>query len=372
MEVTKEDIQEQLVERLQEEKRQEALRRKERNEAHLFMSINAYTEDSIMTYKGADLVSIERTPCFNFKVSKSGTYREALATIAEQMKYPVEAIRLWPFLQRNNHSYRPTRVSNESEVCANFLDAVNCAVFVETAPAKVPIPPLPVSEKDGELEEVFSFCLLIFIFTSQVHVLIFFKYYDIKNVFLTYCGCGHFERRAKVSDLYPIMCEKAGLPPGTPLRVFEEEYQSCIHPMTNAGEMPLEEAVNELMDGDIIAFERADVVGPAGGGPASLTEYFADMLHRVEVLFCDKNNPSDPGFLLELSLKMTYNQIAGAVAMRLGTDPSLLQFFKNQSSYREGPGGPLRCNFEGTLKDILLYFKPRQPKKIYFQHVSVL
>lgn len=172
-----------------------------------------------------------------------------------------------------------------------------------------------------------------------------------------------------MSDLYPIMCEKAGLPPGTPLRVFEEEYQSCIHPMTNAAELPLEEAVNELMDGDIIVFERADVVPPPGGH-ASLTDYFADMLHRVEVLFCDKNNPSDPGFLLELSLKMTYNQIAAAVAMRLGTDPSLLQFFKNQSSYREGPGGPLRCNFDGTLKDILLYFKPRQPKKIYFQHVS--
>lgn len=40
------------------------------------------------------------------------------------------------------------------------------------------------------------------------------------------------------------------------------------------------------------------------------------------------------------------------------------------SSYREGPGCALRCNFDGSLKDILFYCKPRQPKKIYFQHVS--
>lgn len=203
---------------------------------------------------------------------------------------------------------------------------------------------------------------------SPVHVLIFFKYYDIKNSFLTYCGLAHVERRTKLVDLLELMWAKAGLAVGTPLKIYEEEYHSCIHPMINF-ELALEDAVNELMDGDIIAFERNDVIPPQDG-PSGLLEYFQDLLHRVEVLFCDKNVPNDPGFLLELSMKMTYNQIAAAVAMRLGTDPMKLQFFKNQSSYREGPGGALRCSYEGTLKDILLYFKPRQPKKIFFQHVS--
>lgn len=43
----KEDIPEQLMERLQEEKQVEAQRRKERNEAHLYMQVSA---SSVLVY----------------------------------------------------------------------------------------------------------------------------------------------------------------------------------------------------------------------------------------------------------------------------------------------------------------------------------
>lgn len=57
---------------------------------------------------------------------------------------------------------------------------------------------------------------------------------------------------------------------------------------------------------------------------------FRDLFHRVEVTFCDKTIPNDPGFTMELSQRMTYDQMAKAVAQRVGTDPYLLQFFKCQ------------------------------------------
>lgn len=160
------------------------------------------------------------------------------------------------------------------------------------------------------------------------HVLLFFKYYDPKSNFLTYCGLGHFPRSMLFVELLPVMCEKAGLPKSTPLSVFEEEYSNILNKITSFNQ-PLSVAINELMDGDIIVFQRNDLK-PCEGEYPSLKEYFSDLLHRVEVLFCDKNNPNDPGFVLELSLKMNYTQIANAVAMRLGTDPYLIQFFKNQ------------------------------------------
>ena len=200
-------------------------------------------------------------------------------------------------------------------------------------------------------------------------MLIFFKYYDIENSFLTYCGLAHVERQAKVIDLLELMWEKAGLPMGTPLSVYEEEYPNSVHPLIFDFETTLEMAIDELMDGDIIAFERIDVIPPSDG-PSGLLEYYQNLLHCVEVLFCDKNVPNDPGFSLELSMKMTYNQIATAVAMHLGADPFKLQFFKNQSSYCDRPGGPLRSSYDGTLKDILLYFRSSKVMKIYFQHVS--
>lgn len=372
--MSKDDIQEQLVERLTEEKRQEALRRKERNEAHLFISISAYTEDNIMVHKGIDLINQERTPCFTFKVNKNGTYKDAIETIAEHMKYPVSGIRLWPFITRNNHSFRPTRVVNETDFCTGIMDSMNnSCVFVETIPPQYPHKELPVSEKDGKTADRFNFRLVLifnyFLFVCLlVHVLVFLKYYDPKNNFLTYCGYCHFPRDIVFADILPILCEKAGLPRATPLVIYEEEYLNCINPIRNYNQ-PLHSAVNELMDGDILVFERQQ---SEDEHYPNLKDYFADLLHRVEVQFCDKNNPNDPGFLLELSFKMNYNQIANAVAMRLGTDPTMLQFFKNQSSYREGPGCALRCTYDGTLKDILMYFKPRQPKKIYYQHVSSL
>ena len=50
----------------------------------------------------------------------------------------------------------------------------------------------------------------------------------------------------------------------------------------------------------------------------------------MEVTFCDKTVPSDPGIVIELSQRMNYDQMARAVALRLGTDPYMLQFFKAQ------------------------------------------
>ena len=40
------------------------------------------------------------------------------------------------------------------------------------------------------------------------------------------------------------------------------------------------------------------------------------------------------------------------------------------SRYRDGPGYPVKCTYEGSLKDLLIYTKPRQPKKIFYQLVG--
>ena len=40
-------------------------------------------------------------------------------------------------------------------------------------------------------------------------------------------------------------------------------------------------------------------------------------------------------------------------------------------SHRDAPGTALRCTYEGTLKDMLVCLKPRQPKRIYYQQLSI-
>lgn len=56
---------------------------------------------------------------------------------------------------------------------------------------------------------------------------------------------------------------------------------------------------------------------------------FRELHYQVEIVFCDKNDPLDNGFVLNLSLKNNYNTIATAVAAHLDTDPYMLQFFRN-------------------------------------------
>ena len=59
--------------------------------------------------------------------------------------------------------------------------------------------------------------------------------------------------------------------------------------------------------------------------------YFRDLYYRIEVTFCDKTQPNDTGFTLDLSQKMNYDQVAKNVGQHLGIDPYLLQFFKCQT-----------------------------------------
>lgn len=59
-------------------------------------------------------------------------------------------------------------------------------------------------------------------------------------------------------------------------------------------------------------------------------DYFRDLLYRVEVLFIDKVLPNDVGFTLELSQRMSYDQMAAAVGQKIGCDPYQIQFFKCQ------------------------------------------
>lgn len=59
-------------------------------------------------------------------------------------------------------------------------------------------------------------------------------------------------------------------------------------------------------------------------------DYFRDLLYRVEVTFVDKTVPTDAGFVLELSQRMTYDQMSVAVGQKINCAPNRIQFFKCQ------------------------------------------
>ena len=68
--------------------------------------------------------------------------------------------------------------------------------------------------------------------------------------------------------------------------------------------------------------------------------------------------------------KFSFILLPKSPSKHLEMDPTYLQFFKTQS-YREAPGHALRCTFDGTLKDLLVYFRPKTPKKMFYQKLAI-
>ncbi|CAI9547745.1 unnamed protein product, partial [Staurois parvus] len=351
--VTDHDIPQQLVERLQEEKRIEAQKRKERQEAHLYMQVQIVTEDQFCGHQGNDMYDEEKVKYTVFKVLKNSTLAEFVQNLSQTMGFPQDQIRLWPMQARSNGTKRPAMLDYEADCSKTMIELSDnenpWTIFLETVDPEMAASgaTLPKFDKDHD-------------------VMLFLKMYDPKSRSLNYCGHIYTPISCKIRDLLPVMCERAGFPQGTNLILYEEVKPNLTERIQDY-DVSLDKALDELMDGDIIVFQKDDPENESSE-LATAKEYFRDLYHRVDVIFCDKTIPNDPGFVVTLSNRMNYSHVAKTVAQRLNTDPMLLQFFKSQG-YRDGPGNPLRHNYEGTLRDLLQFFKPRQPKKLYYQQV---
>lgn len=351
--VTESDIPQELVERLQEEKRLEQIRRKERSEAHLYMTVQVVLEDSFDGHQGNDLFDQERAHFRVFRVKKLLTLQEFMELLSDTLKYPVEQMRPWPFSPRTNLTFRPTMLDIEGDLNRPLQEIAEgnnpWNVFLEVLSPDSGATALPPFDRDCD-------------------VLLFFKMYDPKAKKIYYCGHHYMPVASKVCELVPILNERAGFPPDTELILFEEIKPNLVEQIENQNDA-LEKVLEELMDGDIIVFQKDEKEEDLYDLP-TCKDYFRDLYHRMEITFCDKTIPNDLGFTMELSARMNYNQMAQAVALRVGTDACRLQFFKPHS-YKNAPGNALRCSYDGTLKDLLPHSNPKAPKKIYYQILSI-
>ncbi|ELK30388.1 Ubiquitin carboxyl-terminal hydrolase 7 [Myotis davidii] len=300
--VTDHDIPQQLVERLQEEKRIEAQKRKERQEAHLYMQVQIVAEDQFCGHQGNDMYDEEKVKYTVFKVLKNSSLAEFVQNLSQTMA-------------RSNGTKRPAMLDNEADGNKTMIELSDnenpWTIFLETVDPELAATgaTLPKFDKDHD-------------------VMLFLKMYDPKTRSLNYCGHIYTPISCKIRDLLPVMCDRAGFIQDTSLILYEEVKPNLTERIQDY-DVSLDKALDELMDGDIIVFQKDDPENDNSELPTA-KEYFRDLYHRVDVIFCDKTIPNDPGFVVTLSNRMNYFQVAKTVAQRLNTDPMLLQFFKSQ------------------------------------------
>lgn len=101
--------------------------------------------------------------------------------------------------------------------------------------------------------------------------------YDPKQKKIHYCGHTYMPVTSRVSDLIPILNERAGFPPDTELVLYEEIRPNMIEKINNYSEH-LEKVLEELMDGDIIVFEKEE--REELSNLPTCVDYFKDLFYR--------------------------------------------------------------------------------------------
>ncbi|XP_065658399.1 ubiquitin carboxyl-terminal hydrolase 7 isoform X4 [Hydra vulgaris] len=349
-----------LASKFSEEKRLEVQRRKERSEAHLYMDVHIITEDAFYKWSGNDLFDLDNNKTVNFKIQKKEKLCDATKIIAEAFGYTASQCRLWPIQKRANSTTRPAMVELRNEDKRRFETPDDIELFYANDQDPTMLAFLEMLSPDSD-------CTSLPDFDSSNEVILFFKYYNPKYKTMSYCGHHYVNLHSTPSSLFPMLCKRAGLPQETKL-LFYEELKAGQTECTET-DKKFDEVVHDLMDGDIICFQAVEKDLTCYELPTPV-EYFKDLLHQVQILFCDKTVPSDNGFIETLNLKMNYTQIANAAASTLGVDPLKIQFFKPQI-YRDQPGNPVKCSFDGHLKDLVCSGGRKGPKKIYYQVLTM-
>ncbi|KAM6155681.1 ubiquitin carboxyl-terminal hydrolase 7-like [Rhynchocyon petersi] len=309
--VTEEDIPQQLVERLQEERRMEE---REQLEAHLYMQVQIVTEDQFCGHQGNDMYDEEKVKYSVFRVLKNSSLAEFVQHLSQTMGFPQDQIRLWPMQSRSNGTRRPIVLDSGTDGTKTMIELSSnenpWTIFLEAVDAELAASGMTIPKFDKDND-----------------VMLFLKMYDPKTQSLNYCGHIYAPVSCKIRDLLPVMCDRAGFAQDTGLILYEEIKPNLTERIQDY-DVSLDKALDELMDGDILVFQKDDPDNHNDLPTAK--EYFRDLYHSVDVTFCDRTIPNDPGFVLTLSDRMNYLQVAQTIAERLDTEPMLLQLFKCQ------------------------------------------
>jgi ubiquitin carboxyl-terminal hydrolase 7 len=379
--VDQQDTPAHLQKRLEEEAAAREAKRKEREEQHLYLPVKAVTEHTFQSHGATDLTNFDSDPKENpaapkyYKMMKKATMESLLGLIAEDIGQDPRRVRLWIMVNRQNKTTRPDQpimdlkptVEETFARSASTSRDYSLRVWVEVAEE--------VNEQGEAVWPTYQGNANGVVVKTDL-ILLFLKYFDQEKQTLQGVGHVYVSKEKKVEDLVPIICKKMGwgdkLPSGEQLSMWEEIKPQMVDPLKP--KQTLKAA--ELQDGDIICFQRvperksADAVlakiprvgDKAANGAVKRWDHFDDareyydfLVWKRDVRFwphptkCDKEYES---FILTMSSKISYDQLAERVGERLNVDPTHLRFFTVNAS-SNNPKAPVRRAVQTNLSQIL-------------------
>jgi ubiquitin carboxyl-terminal hydrolase 7 len=342
-----------LAERLAEEKAAFERRKKEREEAHLYMDVAVASDTNFKLYQGFDIVPWKgeaesaASPKV-YRILRTTTMADFAKTISEDIGLEADMLRPWSMVNRQNGTVRP-------DTALEFPD-----MTVEEAATKHGTKQaqfrLWIEKAEGRDENGPIFGERLVDAKGQANnrpLMIFLKHFDAKTQSLFGVGTFYAGVQDKVMDLSGNITKMLGWPANTQLKLSEEIKQNMIEVMKPKVTL----AASEIQDGDIITVQKVlsdkeTSQITAAGGYVDAKDFYDYLLNRINVEFVPRASESDsPSFTLTLSKKMAYDQFASKVAEHLKTDADHLRFTTVSNNGK--PKLPLKYNPNATLSTIL-------------------
>lgn len=205
--------------RLIEERAELARRRKEREEAHLYMNVGVLDDTTFQAHHGFDLTSSDLPsgdPALprSYRILRSKKVHEFARELAEEKGLNAKQVRLWVMVSRQNKTTRPDQVIQNTEMA---MEEAWIRLATKGNPLKVW---MEIGElgSDGEVSWP----------DASTSVLIFLKHFDVPVQTLTGVGSVYVRKNQKVADLAPIILEKMGWSAGTDFLLFEVCFHTII------------------------------------------------------------------------------------------------------------------------------------------------
>ncbi|EYE98524.1 ubiquitin-specific protease UBP15 [Aspergillus ruber CBS 135680] len=313
--ITKDDVPDHIETRLVEERAEFQRRKKEREEAHLYLNVDVLSEETFKSHHGFNLTSLDLPtddPALpeQHRVLKAKKVSEFAEQLAQGKGVKASQIRFWAMVNRQNKTTRPDQAIRDPEMTleeaqARFGSKGNTfRVWMEVGQPST----------DGTVDWP----------DSANSVLIFLKHFDVIAQDMVGVGAVYVRKNQKVSELAPYILEKMSWPAGTEFMLFEEIKPSMIDVMKPKQTFQQ----SEIQDGDVIAFQRT--IKESELPPTALyqdaRQYYDYLLNKIDVFFAPIRVGEGDEFTLTLNKKMTYDQFSKKAGEHLGVDSTHLRF----------------------------------------------
>ncbi|KAL2825982.1 hypothetical protein BDW59DRAFT_145700 [Aspergillus cavernicola] len=313
--ILEEDVPPHIEQRLVEERAEIARRKKEREEAHLYINVGVLSEETFKCHNGFDLTTIDQSTDETalpkpYRILRTTTVSEFAEQIAEEKGVNPLQIRFWVMVNRQNKTMRPDQVIKDPEMTVE--DAYN-RFGTKGNPFRVWLE-VGQGSTDGTVSWPDN--------TSSV--LVFVKYFDVLKQTLNGVRAVYVRRNQKVADLAPTILEIMDWPAGTEFVLYEEIKHNMIDLMKPKQTFQQ----SEIQDGDIITFQMLlkESELPPTAIYTDAKMYYDYLQNRINVTFAPIRATEGEEFTLALGRKMSYDHFSKKVAEHLNVDYTHLRF----------------------------------------------